>query len=158
MYKQCNQLNNQTTLTYFYLLIFYFYLLMFYPSCLVYTFTNYSNKICLEANTERSESNPGRSLGTTTKKKRAVWKTVPTQTEFTCSSLRDDHKCSKSITDKADATDLFFHGFFYSFMICLRLPGAMIVTDYLLLEAIQRRIGANTIRSRSHIKWLHKIK
>ena len=66
--------------------------------------------------------------------------------------------CSKSITDKADATDLFFHGFVYSIMICLRLPGAMIVTDYLLLEAIQRRIGANTIRSRSNIKWLHKIK
>ena len=42
--------------------------------------------------------------------------------------------CSKSITDKADATDLFFHGFVYSIMMCLRLPGAMIVTDYLLLE------------------------
>ena len=36
---------------------------MFYPICLVYTFTNYSSKICLEDNTERSESNPGRSLG-----------------------------------------------------------------------------------------------
>ena len=106
--KTTRQQNNQTTLTYFYLLIFYCYLLMFYPICLVYTFTNYSSKICLEDNTERSESNPGRSLGTTTKKKRAVWKTVPTQTEFTCSSLRDDHKCSKSITDKADATDFLF--------------------------------------------------
>ena len=51
---------------------------------------------------------PGRSLGTTTNKKRAVWKTVRTQTEFTCSSLRDDHKCSKSITDNADATDFIF--------------------------------------------------
>ena len=51
---------------------------------------------------------PGRSLGIKNKKKAAVWKTVPTQTEFTCSSLRDDHKCSKSITDNADATDLFF--------------------------------------------------
>ena len=51
---------------------------------------------------------PGRSLGTTTNKKRAVWKTVPTQSDFTCSSLRDDHKCSKSITDKADATDFIF--------------------------------------------------
>ena len=81
---------------------------MFYPICLVYTFTNYSNKICLEDNTEQRESNPGRSLGTTTKKKRAVWKTVPTQTEFTCSSLRDDHKCSKSITDNADAMDFIF--------------------------------------------------
>ena len=51
---------------------------------------------------------PGRSLGIKNKKKAAVWKTVPTQTEFTCSSLRDDHKCSKSITDKADATDFIF--------------------------------------------------
>ena len=41
-----------------------------------------------------------------------------------------------------------FHGFFYSIMICLRLPGAMIVTDYLLLKAIQPRIGANAIRVR----------
>ena len=47
------------------------------PICLVYTFTNYSNKICLEDNTERSESNPGRSLGTKNEKKAAVWKTVP---------------------------------------------------------------------------------
>ena len=43
-------------------------------------------------------------------------------------------------------------------MICLRLPGAMIVTDYLLLKAIQRRIGAKTIRSKSNIKWQHRIK
>ena len=42
--------------------------------------------------------------------------------------------CSKSITDKADATDLFFHGFLLSCWISLRLQGAMIVTDYLLLE------------------------
>ena len=46
--------------------------------------------------------------GITTKKKRAVCKTVPTQSDFTCSSLRDDHKCSKSITDNADATDFIF--------------------------------------------------
>ena len=64
----------------------------------------------------------------------AVFQTVPTQAEFTCSSLRDDHKCSKSITDKADATDMFFHGFVFSIMICLRLPGAMIVTDYLFMS------------------------
>ena len=43
-----------------------------------------------------------------------------------------------------------FHGFVYSIMICLRLPGAMIVTDYLLMMAILRRIGANTIRSKSN--------
>ena len=40
----------------------------------------------------------------------------------------------------------------------MRLPGAMIITDYLLLEAIQRRIGANAIRSKSNIKWQDKIK
>ena len=34
----------------------------------------------------------------------------------------------------------------------------MIVTDYLLLEVIQRRIGAKTIRSKSYIKWQHKKK
>ena len=32
---------------------------------------------CLEDNTERSESNPGRGLGIITEEKRAVWKTVP---------------------------------------------------------------------------------
>ena len=36
-------------------------------------------KICLEGNTERSESNPGRSLGIKAKKRMAVWKTVPTK-------------------------------------------------------------------------------
>ena len=79
-----------------------------------------------------------------------VWKTVP-------------HGCahsprSKFITDNADATDLFFHGFFVFCWIYLRLSGAMIITDYLLLEAIQRRIGANAIRSKSNIKWQDKIK
>ena len=59
----------------------------------------------------------------------------------------------KSITDKADATDLFFHGFLLSCWIALRLSGAGIITDYLLLEAIQRRKGANTIRNKSNIKW-----
>ena len=33
--------------------------------------------VCLEDSTERSESNPGRSLGIITKEKRSVWKTVP---------------------------------------------------------------------------------
>ena len=41
--------------------------------------TNYRrNKICLEDNTEQSESNPGRSLGIINKEGTAVWKTVPT--------------------------------------------------------------------------------
>ena len=36
------------------------------------------NKFCLEDNTERSESNPGRSLGITKRNRsNAVWKTVP---------------------------------------------------------------------------------
>ena len=35
------------------------------------------NKFCLEDNTERSESNPWRSLGITNNEGRAVWKTVP---------------------------------------------------------------------------------
>ena len=51
--------------------------------------------------------------------------------------------CSKSITDNADATDLFFHGFLLSCWISLRLQGAMIVTDYLLLEessAVQEQV------------------
>ena len=52
----------------------------------------------------------------------AVFLTVPTQAEFTCSSLRDDHKCSKSITDNSDATDLFFSRIFF-FWICMRLSG-----------------------------------
>ena len=36
-----------------------------------------ASKIWLEANTERSESNPGRSLGIIKHEGTAVWKTVP---------------------------------------------------------------------------------
>ena len=35
-------------------------------------------EFCLEDSTERSESNPGRSLGIITIERSAVWKTVPT--------------------------------------------------------------------------------
>ena len=35
-----------------------------------------TNKLWLEASTERSESNPGRSLGIYAKKRVAVWKIV----------------------------------------------------------------------------------
>ncbi len=42
-----------------------------------YSKTANNHKIWLEANTERSESNPGRSLGVNMKYKTAVWKTVP---------------------------------------------------------------------------------
>ena len=38
---------------------------------------NRRNKLWLEANTERSESNPGRSLGIRREVRKAVWKTVP---------------------------------------------------------------------------------
>ena len=48
--------------------------------------------ICLEDNTERSESNPGRSLGITNNEGRAVWKTVP----LTERSIRRD----KSVFEK----------------------------------------------------------
>ena len=50
---------------------------------------------------------------------------------------------SKSITDNADATDLFFHGFLLCCWISLRLRSAGIVTDYLLQEescAVQAQI------------------
>ena len=71
----------------------------------------------------------------------AVFQTVPTQAEFTCSSLRDDHKCSKSITDNPDATDLFFFTDFFIwiiffFRIYMRLSGAGIFTDYHLLGTV----------------------
>ena len=39
-------------------------------------------KIRLEAYTERSESNPGQSLGTTNINKEAVWKTVPLSEKY----------------------------------------------------------------------------
>ena len=65
----------------------------------------------------------------------AVFQTVPTQAEFTCSSLSDDHKCSKSITDNPDATDLFFSRIFF-FRIYMRLSGAGIFTDYHLLGTV----------------------
>ena len=38
-----------------------------------------TNNLWLEASTERSESNPGRSLGIKAKKRMTVWKTVPTK-------------------------------------------------------------------------------
>ena len=50
---------------------------------------------------------------------------------------------SNSITDHADATDLFFHGFLLCCWVSLRLSGARIVTDYLLQEescAVQAQI------------------
>ena len=63
------------------------------------------SKSCLEDNTERSESNPGRSLGIITKEKRAVWKTVPDNMLL---RLRLSPHALKEFTDNADATDFIF--------------------------------------------------
>ena len=71
----------------------------------------------------------------------AVFQTVPTQAEFTCSSLRDDHKCSKSITDNSDATDLFFHGFHFFLVLPIDIG---FTTDcfcaYTALDSLQQEI------------------
>ena len=45
-----------------------FYLLMFYFYLLIFLFFVQSVRVCLEDSTERSESNPGRSLGITNTK------------------------------------------------------------------------------------------
>ena len=60
---------------------------------------------CLEDNTERSESNPGRSLGIITEEKRAVWKTVPDNMLL---RLRLCPHVLKKFTDNTDATDFIF--------------------------------------------------
>ena len=62
-------------------------------------------EIWLEANTERSESNPGRSLGIITEEKRAVWKTVPDNMLL---RLRLCPHALKKFTDNTDATDFIF--------------------------------------------------
>ena len=56
--------------------------------------------------------------------------------------------CSKSITDKRMRRICSFTDFYSVLLVFLRLSGAMILTDYLLLESIQHRIGANKIRVR----------
>ena len=103
----------------------------------------------LEDSTERSESNPGRSLGIiTSSKKELSGRQYPIDVLARLWLSRHIQNQSRI----ADATDLFFHGFLLSCWISLRLSGAMIITDYLLLEVIQRRKGANTIRSKSNTK------
>ena len=103
---------------------------------------------------------PGRSLGTTTNKKRAVWKTVPTQSDFTCSSLRDDHKCSKSITDNADATDLFFSRISFNLVLPLDI---WFTTDCICAYAAQDSLQQEIIRdnhsarqAQTNHKWIKK--
>ena len=56
--------------------------------------------------------------------------------------------CSKSITDKRMRRICSFTDFYSVLLDFLRLSGAMILTDYLLLASIQHRIGANKIRVR----------
>ena len=85
------------------------------------------------------------------------------------SSLKDSTLLTSSLAFGLLAMFKIYHGyhrcdgFFLSriFIVCcwiyMRLPGAMIITDYLLLEAIQRRTGANIIRNKSSVKWQHKI-
>ena len=122
-----------------------------------------TNKIWLEANTERSESNPGRSLGVNMIYKTAVWKTVPW---WRAHSPLARSPGSKSITDNADATDLFFHGFLLCCWISLRLRGAGIVTDYLLQEepcAVQAQIQSERnplqyTRPNKRNPWKDKIR
>ena len=88
----------------------------------------------------------------------AVFQTVPTQAEFTCSSLRDDHKCSKSITDNPDATDLFFSRIFIVLLDFSAPVGRNDCHGLSLTGGILRCTGANTIRKKSNIKWQRKIK
>ena len=61
--------------------------------------------VCLEDCTERSESNPGWSLGIITKEKRTVWKTVPDNMLL---RLRLCPHVLKKFTDNTDATDFIF--------------------------------------------------
>ena len=91
-----------------------------------------STKIWLEANTERSESNPGRSLGITNNSWRAVWKTVPHDMLTRLCLARHVQNLSR-VTCRCDGSVLS-RIFIACCRICWRLLGAMIVTDYLLLE------------------------
>ena len=164
MYKQCNQQNNQTTKqpdnTNVFLSIDI--LLLFIDVFIL--FVLFIHSLIIAA--------------------RFVWKTIPSEARLTrdevsglqlrrkeLSGRQYQHKQNLRAHRYATTTNVqnlsrikrmrricSLTEFFYSFMICLRLPGAMIVTDYLLLEAIQHRIGANIIRSSSNIKWLHKNK
>ena len=52
---------------------------------------------------------------------------------------------------------LSFTDFYCVLFDFMRLSGAMIITDYLLLAVIPRRIGANAIRSKSNQVVTHDI-
>ena len=90
-----------------------------------------STKIWLEANTERSESNPGRSLEITNNSWRAVWKTVPHDMLTRLCLAR--HVQNLSRISRCDGSVLS-RIFIACCRICWGLLGGMIVADYLLLE------------------------
>ena len=133
---------------------------MFYPICLVYTFTNYSSKICLEDNTERSESNPGRSLGIKNGRKELSGRQYQHK-----QNLRAHRYATTTNVQNLSRITLMrricsFHGFFsFGFICACRALGSSriylslwTICGLLLLYAIQRRTGANTIRRKSKTK------
>ena len=120
-----------------------------------YSKTTNNHKIWLEANTERSESNPGRSLGVNMIYKTAVWKTVPC---WRAHSPLARSPGSKSITDNADATDFIFSRIFIVLLDFSAPAGRWDFHGLTLAGGILRRTGANTIRKKSNIKWQRKIK
>ena len=66
--------------------------------------TNYRrNKVCLEDNTEQSESNPGRSLGIINKEGTAVWKTVPTNNRQPITNYRRNKVCLEDNTEQSES-------------------------------------------------------
>ena len=75
-----------------------------------------------------------------------------------CSSLRDKHKRSKRNTDSTDATDLFFHGFFFC---CLGLyaPRRMDFHGFSFRLRQSSAVRRNKIRNESKTKKIReKIK
>ena len=67
-----------------------------------------------------------------------------------CSSLRDDHKRSKRITDSTDATDLFFHGFLFdAFGLCalrrMDFYGFSFITVYYECKQAETEVWNNAI-------------
>ena len=99
-------------------------------------------KTCLEDSTERSESNPGRSLGIITEEKRAVWKTVPDNMLL---RLRLCPHVLKKFTDNTDATDFIFSRILFLLVLPVDIGFttdcfcAYTALDYLQQEIIRER-------------------
>ena len=71
----------------------------------------------------------------------AVFQTVPTQAEFTCSSLRDDHKCSKSITDKRMRRICSFTDFIFFLVLPIDIGSTTdCICAYTALDSLQQEI------------------